>query len=251
MGVQLKRIGIITILLTGLIVNVSKSQVYKLKSFDGSEAQFQVVFKGERLKLSVIYLNDTVQISDVNYIKAINVISNNFLMIVYDVRAGVGMNLMQMLILSANNNKICQSLNITSLFHVEFLDFSRHLTSPIEPEIKSTYKVNLSLKGSNSQDYKLYTKIHDERKSIHEPKTNYNRSNIANLNFDRTQHIFYNSHEYVSRQFTIFNPKAQEETKQYIKGTFPVIKLGSHKYYCINDKWYEKNEDGSLSQYIY
>ncbi|SDE40811.1 hypothetical protein SAMN05216464_10627 [Mucilaginibacter pineti] len=249
MDAALKRIAIITILLVGLVVNLAKGQVYNLKSFKGDDIQIKLLL--DKGILSIRFLKDTVCFRNVDNLKIMKVLNNNFLMIVYDARAGSGMHMVRTLILSANNNKICQSLNVTSFFKDEFLDFSKpHLTSPIEVEVKTVYNADLSLTGNNNQNYKLNGKVHGERKSVHEPKINYNYNDAASLHFDRNQNIFYNSHESIAQYFTIFDPKTQKEIKQYIKGTFPIAKLGRYKYYYIKNEWYERY-DNDLSKYSF
>jgi hypothetical protein len=248
MYTKLKRIFIIAILLVSFIVNLAKSQVYSLRSLNGDAVLFKVSSNDEKSILSISYSKDTVYLGDVEYIKIAKVLSDNFLMVVYGIRAGSGLTSIRMILLSASNGKICQSLNITSLFKEEFLDFRRYVTSPMKVEVKRIYKVDISL---ISQNYKLSAKIHDERKSVHDPKSNYNDDGVANLKFDRNQNIFYSSHEQISQYFTIFDPKTQEEIGQYIKGTLPVVKLGKYKYYYINRAWYEISDNNYLAKYTY
>ena len=239
MDISLKRTAIITTLLVGLLVNLAKGQVYSLKSFKGDDVQIKLLL--DKGILSIRFLRDTVCFDNVNNLKITKILNNNFLMIAYDARAGSGMHMIRTLILSANNNKICQSLSITSFFKEEFLDFSKqHLTSPIEVEVKTIYNADLSLTGNNSQNYKLKAKVHGERKSVHEPEINYNYDVAASLNLDINQNVFYNSHENISQYFTVFDPKTQKEIKRRIKGTFPVVKLGRYKYYYIKNEWYER-----------
>ncbi|HTE00980.1 MAG TPA: hypothetical protein VK668_16930 [Mucilaginibacter sp.] len=176
--------------------------------------------------------------------------SKSFLKIVYGARGGTGIHISKTLILTVNNQKLRQSLHITSLFNEEFIDFSKPVDQLKPVDIKSVYELNFALAGDNTRNYKLNIKIHDEKQSKQNPRTNYSHNKEAVLIFDLNQCIFYNEHKAVSRYFIVFDPKTQNETRQYISGTFPVVKLYKSEYYYIKGEWYEKN-DNNLSKYSY
>lgn len=251
MDSKLKYIYIITILLVVSVINQAKGQEYSLRSLNGDGAQFQLSKNDRENILSIIYSNDTVYVRDVEDIKIAKILNNNFLLIDYQVRAGTGMNVTKTLILAGSKNKISQSLSITSFFHEDFLDFNRQATSPMNVEVKSLDTVDLALIGDNIENYKLRAKIHEERRSTHAPKSNYKTDAFTTLIFDKTQNIFFNSHEHISGYYTIWDPKKQEESRQYIKGTFPVTKLGNDKYYYINHTWYKRSDKNYLTKYTY
>lgn len=250
MGTQARRILTITILFVGFVINVAISQEYSLRSFSSGRMLIQTSLNDGKQILSITCPTDTIYIRDVDDVKTAKVLNNTFLMIVYHVRAGSGMHLMRTLLLSGSNNKICESLNIASLFKEEFLDFNKHVTSPMKVEVNSIYDAKLFLREDDSKNYKLSAKIHDERSSAHAPKTNYNNSSLTTLNFDKNLHIFYSSHEHMAGYFTIFDPKTQKEVKQYINSTLPVAKLGKYKYYYKKNVWYERF-DSNLTKCSY
>ncbi len=239
MNAKLKRILVIALSLGALMINSAKSQEYKIQSLEGNNVRFKVS-KNEKNTLFIAYLADTVYIRDVKDIQSARVLGGRFLLIDYGIRSGTGINSRKTLLLSAGHNKINTCLNITSLFHEEFLDFDSHVTSPMKAEVKSIYHAKLSLLGNRMVNYKLVVKIRDERSSAHEPKTNYKKNLIETLNFDQERQIFYSTLEDISAYFTIWNAKSQKEIKQYVNGRFAVAKLGNYKYYDINGVWYEK-----------
>jgi aspartate carbamoyltransferase regulatory subunit len=251
MDTKLKQISIITTFLILSIVNVAKSQQYKLQSLNGDEIQFQLSKNDNQHVLSIAYSTDTVYVRDVGDVKEVTPLNNNFLSIVYGVRAGTGMTATRTLLLSVSNNKINQSLNLTSLFHDDFLDFNNYVSSPMKVEVKSVYTVTLSLTGNSISNYKIVSKIHDERSSVHSPKTNYNNNFVSTREFDKDQNVFCNLHEQISGYFTIWDPKIQKRIRQYIKGNFAVAKLGNYKYYFINRSWYRLTDKNYMTKYTY
>jgi len=250
MDTKLKRIFIITALLISSTIGMARSQVFRLKTFTNYEAVFQLSLDDVKRTLSISFAKDTVHLRNVDDIKVAKVLNKNFLMIVYGVHSGSGMHLTQTIILSANKNRICQSLNITSLFSEEYLDFDKQDTSAIKVEVKSNYTVELSLIGDNTNAYKLSANVHDVRISK-DSTTNHNITDVASLNFDQSRCVFYNVNEDVIGYFTIFDPKTQEEVRKYIKGNFAAIKLGTYKYYYIGNTWYERSDNNYLTKYSY
>lgn len=251
MDTKLKLIGLMTLLLSSFAVNVAMSQVYNVRSLDGENVHFQLEKNDFKRILNIMYANDTIHIRDVEDIQAVRVLNDKFLMIVYQVHAGTGMNAERTLMLSASKHKTIQLLSITSLFHEEFLDFNNHVTSPMQVEINRTYKVYLSLTGDNLKNYKVRATIHDEKLVRHKPKTNYKTKATAILHFDPKENIFCNLNENLAGHFTVFDPETQEESKKYIRGLFSGIRLGSHRYYYINNIWYERSDTHYLTKSSY
>ncbi|MEE1946539.1 hypothetical protein VRU48_15545 [Pedobacter sp. KR3-3] len=250
MNTKLKQISIVAILLVVLVTNSVKSQQFKLQSLDGAKIEFRVS-KNDQNILSIIYASDTVYVRDVKDIKSARVLGNRFLMINYGVRAGTGISSARTLLLSGYQKKLIKSLEVTSLFREDFLDFDNHVTSPMKAEVKSVYNVELSLLGNSIANYKLVVKIHDERTSMHAPKTDYNKNGVETLSFDKTDRVFYSLHEDISGYFTLWDSKMQKEIRKYVKGNFAIAKLGTYKYYYINGSWYFKSDNNELTKYAY
>ncbi len=246
-----KRLLIITLFLVGFTGNRAVGQAFLLSSVDGNETSIKLFFNDERDIITISCAKDTLTINGVTYIDTIIVLDKRFLLVNYNIRAGSGLHMRRSLIVTVKNNILCQALHITSLFSEEFIDFSKPVPSSNPISESSLFNVKFSINRNTASNYVLITHIHDEKKSIDSPKTNYERDNELTLNFDAIQNIFYSNYENLSQYFTIVDPKTQEETKQYLVGTFPMIQLGSDKYYYLKNEWYEQNEEGSLTKYSY
>ncbi|WP_151088917.1 hypothetical protein [Hymenobacter baengnokdamensis] len=233
------------------MINVAKSQKYSLLSLKGDKIQFQLAKNAKKHVLYIAYSTDTIYVRDVEDVKKVSVINDKFLNIIYGVRAGTGITETRTLIVSGCNNKINQSLNITSLFSDNFLDFNNHVTSTMKVEVKSNYIVVFYLTGNDINNYKIVANLHDKRSSLHNPKANYNNHRITTLKFDRRLNIFYNSHEQISGYYTIWDPKIQKRIKQYIKGYFYVVHLGTYSYYYINNVWCMISDGFYINKYNY
>ncbi|AYL98807.1 hypothetical protein HYN43_027610 [Mucilaginibacter celer] len=196
----------------------------------------------------IISSKDTIKLQDVYTVEKVRLLNKNFLMVTCSVRAGSGMHLEKTLVICARDNRLCESLHVSSLFKEDFIDFSETKKSPAKVSVKTRYKVRFALNGSSAANYKLQAKIHAERKSVKESAGNYVRNGIANLHFDTKQNIFYKYRESLSRTFAVFNSKTNAESKQYIKGVFPVVKLGDYKYYYIKGEWCEFSAPDYLSK---
>lgn len=245
-----KQILIITILFVGLI-NIAQGQVFKIQSIDGDSQQICVVPHYGSKTLIIATFKDTLYIKDFTGIKAMLILNKYFLKIDYSIRAGSDLHVIRTLILSVNNNAICQSLFITSFVDELYMDFRKPADSSDLIVGEKLSKTGIELVGNTSQNYKLNIKIHEEKKSKYASKNNYNRDTSFTLNFDPNQNIFYSAHQDISKYFTVYNPETQKETKQYVMGTFPVVKLGRMEYYYIKNEWYEKSNNDELSKYSY
>lgn len=251
MSLQIKQISIITVLLIAFVVDIAKCQQYSLQSLNGDRIKIQLSVDDNRRILSVIYSVDTIWVRDVEELKSVETLHQQFLIINYRVRAGSGMSETRTLLLSASNNKINLSLDIISLFHEDFLDFNNYVTSPMKVEIKSIYKVKFDLTGNNIFNYKVAARIHELRTSVHAPKTNYNYHLRSTLHFDKNQNVFCNLYENLSASFIISDPKTQKEIKKYIKGNYAVAQFGNYKYYYINREWYHLAYKNALTKVAY
>jgi len=250
MDTKLKRITIISLFMVALIVNVARSQTFKLHQINGEVAEVSMVLDESKQCLSISSFNDTVKVDDVANIKYSKILGNNFFMVAYEVRAGSGLLEVQTLILSIWKNKIVQSLNCTTEFDEEFIDFSKRI-KPAKISVKSNYKVDISLSGSSSNNYKLKASVSDIRKSLNDPGSNYTRHSVTNLDFDKKLNLFCSSRQHLSKYYTIADARSRTETKQRLNGIFPTIRLGKYIYYYINGFWYGKTDSNYLTQLSY
>ncbi|MCI1187283.1 hypothetical protein MON38_07610 [Hymenobacter sp. DH14] len=242
---KLTRIFTIVALLAGLFTSSSYGQTFGIESFDGSKQLIEISPLNERGTLTIKGARNTIHISNINYIDTVHLLNKQFLLITYHFRAGSGISAAKTLLLSTNNQTLCESFHITSLFKEEFLDFSKPLPasdSVMKTSVKTVHKVNLSLLRCNGDNYTIRATIHDERKSIDEPNTNYNNDIVSNLNFDRSKNIFYSSQEEIAPYFTRAYAKKKHSDKESIKGIFPVAKLGKQLSYYKAGKWHELPE---------
>lgn len=251
MKTKITRILTIITLFIGLIINPSYGQTFTIESFDGDKQLLHVLSDENKRILSITTTKDAIYIGGLNNLDTVRMLNKHFLMVTYQPRTGTGMRELKALIISINNHKLCESLHVVSLFREEFIDFSKSQLPSAKVSVKTIYKIDLSLAGTNNTNYKIRAKFHNERKSIDEPKGNYNNNQIINLAFDQTSNIFYSSREKVLQHFTIRNAKTENEAKEYIKGTFPVVRLGNYKYYYKARQWYEWSEGNYLTQESY
>ena len=237
------------LMLVGVIVN---GQSFGVKSFDGRNRAINVLSHDIARTLIISSLTDTITIKDFNGLTGeIKVLNKSFLRIDYRVRAGTGMDLKRTIILCVSGRHLIQSLDVTSFFKEEFIDFSKPVDTANLVDVKTVYALQLNLKDDVQRHYILHIKIHDTRRSKSEPKTNYAHDSEVDLSYDSTRNIFYSTHKKTSRYFTIYDPKTGKDRKRYIRGTFPAVKLGEYEYYLIKNVWYEKNRYGDLTRYSY
>jgi hypothetical protein len=244
-----KQIFISAILLVGLLIgNQAKGQAIKILSFTGKAETINVLPDYDREVLTIATLKDTLHIEDCTKVDEAIALNRSFVKIVYQVRGGSGIHLRHMLILTSKNNKLFQSLHITSLFNEEYIDFNKKPVSS-KPDKSSRYEVKVDF--LNMDYHKMTASIYKEEKSKDHPQNDYNKESTITLTFDTIKNVFYSSNADVSKYFTIFDPKTQQESKQYLMGTFPMIQLGSYSYYYIKGEWYEKGHNDDLSKYAY
>ena len=247
----MKRQTLIAIMLFIGLTNIAKSQTFNIESLDGKVRQVNITPNYGKRILTITCLNDTIHIKDLTNIETTNILNKHFLKIVYSLRGGSGINLRNTIILSVNGRTLCQPLHIMSLFDEEFIDFSKPVDSSSPVDVKSVYEANLYLTGNSNENYKLNIHIHDERKSKHASQTNYNRDTNFTLSFDTSQYVFSSNHQDIAKYFTVYTPQTLNETRQYMMGTFPVIKLGQNEYYYIKGEWYKKNDNDYLYKCSY
>ena len=244
-----RKIFIIVITFLG-IFRYAHGQKIDVLSFEGTNEPV-FVLSDDKDNLSVAFLKDTLHIKDVYNVKSIAVLDKRFLKIDYTSRGGSGINLQLTLLLCIRNNKLYQPLHITSLFREEFIDFRKKHTGAATPDIISDNTVKVNISGTSYSGYKMNANVYDWKKSKENPHDDYNKESNIILNFDAVNNVFYNSHAHLSKYFTVYDPKTGEESKQYLMGTFPEVKLGDYIYYYIKGEWYERGGGDDLSKYSY
>jgi|GEM_PF-927952 len=251
-----KSVLIPIILFAVLVCKISNAQVYNVRAIDGSNHKISVA-DNEKSTLIISLLQDTIRINNWNNTIGTTLLNYNFLKVVYDIQAGVGLHEVHTIILCINKNKLIEALHFESLFHEEFQDY-RETADPIGGvAVNSTYKVDLTLTGNAAKEYKLTAKVHDAQTSKLSKKENFNLNSVAYLNFDPAENIFYTGqldiarYFTVSRYFTATGAKFRKKGKLHIKGKFPVVKFGKMTYYYIKGFWYERGEKDDLVKYSY
>ena len=244
-----KRILYALVLFTLLACKIANAQVYNVHSLDGPAQKISVA-DSEKSTLIISCLQDTIYVHNLNNIDEAKLLNRNFLKVVYDARGGTGIHLQHTVILCLNNKRLIEALHLVSLFHEEFMDFSKDADTIGKVAVNSTYSVHLSLSGNNPAHYKLNAKIHDDRKSKISHGESYSRDDESHLSFDPVVNVFYTSQLELARNYTIAGPNVENETEQHIKGKFPVAKFGKMTYYFIKGCWYERG-DSELVKYSY
>lgn len=245
-----KQITILIILLIVLVNSQLKAQSIKIQSFDGKTQVINIVPDYDKGDLIIATLQDTLHIENCTNVEKISSLSANFVQVVYQIRGGSGIHLRHTLILTVKNNRLYQALHITSLFSEEFIDFNKKPVSTT-PDKSSHYEVKINLIDTNYSDIKIAASIFNDEKLKANPKNGYSKKNNIVLAYDTVKNIFYSSVIDISQYFTIYDPKMQKESKQYLMGTFPIVQLGSYSYYNIRGEWYEKEHGDNLLKYAY
>jgi len=232
-----------TILLVLLIClntnNILKAQSYSIESLEGTKTKIKLSNEQFSGKLTISCLKDKIFISDYMSIDTVRLIRNKFLQIVYNNRAGNNQSLKNLLLLCVSNGKLYQTMHLQSFSKSDLLD--EH----------SLYWLEFNLIGTNKINYKINVNVHDENKSKRTSKTNHDIDNQFTLRFDTISNAFYNVHEKLVKSVTVYDPKIQNEIKQYINGDFPKIRIDKTDYYCIKGEWYEKGNGGVFLKYSY
>jgi len=247
-----KRHSTFAIILLSIVVlnNQLKGQIIKIQSFDGKNQTIEVAHDSNRDILTIATLKDTVHIGDCTSVEEAVALNKNFVRIIYHVRGGSGIHVMRMVILTSKNNKLYQSLHITSLFKEDFIDYSKDPVS-FTADKTTLYEVKINLINTDQYNQKMMVSIHRAEKLKDHPQKNFNNEKNITLSFDTIKNIFYNSKVSISQHFTIYDPKTQEERKQYLKGSFPIARFGTYDYYYIEGEWYQKGGNDDLSKYAY
>ena len=229
------------------------AQDFNIKSLDGTHQKIRVIADYPNNTLSIICLKDTIRVNEfMDLPGGITILNDCFLKVVYECRAGSGESLEQLLLLCIKNNKFCQSMNVNSLSRYDVNTvFNKRADSLKLFDEHGLYDLKLKIEGNSNKTYKSDIFIHDESISKRAPITNHRYDKIFVLNFDSTQNIFYNAYENISEYFTIYNPKHQKTSRQYVLGRFPAIQFGKIKYYYIRGCWYGRGQKDYLYKYSY
>ena len=221
-------------------------QTYTIGSFNGQPKKITITYDyNDRLKIS--YSKDTIYLhSTYGTNGKAEIINKKFLKITYDYMAGSDLHNERIIVICIKDDKLCVPLSVTSLFSSEITQVYDRVADSLKLfNEKSLYQIKVNA----TIDDRLIVNIHDENKSKHDPKTNYNRNYHTVLLFDQKQNIFYNGHENLAAYYTIFHPDTYSEERKYLWGYFPLISLGKSDYYYIKGQWYEKGDNNYLTAY--
>ena len=251
MGIK-KRNTIITIIILLIVFlnNQTKGQTIKIKSLDGKNQTINVVHDSDWDILTITTLKDTLHIEGCNAVEQANSLNEYFIKIIYQVRGGSGIRLRHMMILTSKNNILYQSLHITSLFNEQLIDYSKSPASST-PDRSSLYEVKIKSLDNGHNNQKMIVIIHNAEKSKDHPRNDYDKESNVTLSFDKIKNMFYSNYAEVSQYFLFYDPKTRQESKQYLMGRVPLIKLGKYHYYYIRGEWYEISGNSNLSRYSY
>jgi hypothetical protein len=232
---------------------ISNAQIFKIKALNGTSQQVRFSHEVGDQKLVITSLKDSLIIDDfIGLSEDISILNESFLCIHYNVRTGSDQSREMLLILCANNNKLCQALHILSLSTYDIVSmFDKKVDSLKLFDEHREYEVKINLIGIDQKHYKLNINIYDQSESKGNAKTNHNYNKLIILSFDDSIGIFYNAQKDLSKYFTVYDPKAQRTTKQFIMGTFPTIELNSTNYYYMHGEWYEEGYDDNLFKNTY
>jgi hypothetical protein len=220
----------ITLILLFIGCNVTMSQTYHIKSFDGKIVEVSLSYKMFSKKLAISCLTDTLHLLDYTGTQNVRVLNKRFIQIEYDVLGGIGVVNRNTLILSVNKNKIITSMLVNS--HFEGFSPDKHIL----------YNVKFKPKVNNDNNYQIQVYVSDEVKSKKIPSINEHLSPKIILSFDPNHKVFYSSFETLSKYFIIFKPDdIGNVTKELIKGKIPEMLLGKkYNYLYINNCWYSR-----------
>ncbi|WP_419700277.1 hypothetical protein [Mucilaginibacter sp. NFX135] len=204
-------------------------------------------------KLVITSLNDRIIIDDfIGFSEEIFILKESFLSVHYTVRSGSNQSREHLLLLCINNNKLYEALHAISLSTYDVVNvYDKKADSLKLFDEHGKYGLSTKLICIDKDHYKLSVNIQDESKSKRDPKTDHNYNKLTNLNFDMNRGVFYSTFKDISKYFTIYDPKARKEIRQYIMGRYPAIELGKNNYYYINNGWYEEGYDDHLFKYTY
>jgi len=228
-------------------------EIYNIQSIDGTSQKIFIEPNYIDNQLIITCLNDTLRISGfTDFDGRISALSNSFLGICYKVRAGSNIKLRRVLMLCVNHRRLYQALHITSLSSYDMdMVYNKRVDSLKLFDEHGLMFLKYNLSEGVKNEYRLNVYIHDEIKSRRNPKNNHNYNKQVALVFDANQSIFCSDNEDLSQYFIIYDPKTQRESKQYVMGRFPVIKLDKTNYYYIKGEWFEMVSDNKLLKYSF
>lgn len=238
MAIIIRYLFVLTIGL--IVIKECSAQVFNVKSLDEANEQVHIVPDYLKNTLIITCLTDTIRVSEFVGIKGeISVLNGQILKVVYKLRSGSNITRGNLLLLCINQHKLYQAAQIAffSTYDVDMVYNQKADAEKLFDE-HGDYHLKVNLKGSDKSNYQLDVNIHDEIRSKHDPKTNHNYDSMVTLNFDPDRCVFFNGQEDLSQYFTVYDPKTQRGIKQYLMGTYPVIKLGGLNYYYIKNDWY-------------
>jgi hypothetical protein len=239
------------IFLLVLLRKQTQAQTFQLQSFDGKKQVVKVSVAAGRDVLNLITGKDTLKINDCMVLEEAIVLNKSFIRLVYTMRGGTGINTRGLLIVGCKDNRLYQAVHIVSLYHEEFIDFSKKKITLNAPDVITNYAVKVKLSGDKYPVYKMNVAVHAENTEKDNPGKSYNRTGNVMLNFDTVNNVFYSGRTKIAKHFKMYNVKTGKHTRPFIKGDFPTIKLDSYKYYYASGTWYEENDYGDLIMLSY
>jgi hypothetical protein len=225
--------------LTEMLARDSKrdTKAYFIKSLEGQKRKIVIMPDYVNHNLAINCLKDTVWIEPFWGVPPeVHILGSNFIRVDYAVRGGSNLGLGNTMILCVSHNKLCVALHI--LRYSKWEDGRAYMY----------YGVKMSLSADNKYGYRLKTSIKDTVSEKETPSDNYSYKDISVLNFDSGRKIFYSVKKPVSG-FILFNAQGDSKHKEFVRGYFPIILLGSETYYFIKDKWYQTKDNFELSEF--
>jgi hypothetical protein len=128
-----------------LVSAKAKAQEFNVLAFDGSDQTVSMSYSEVKELLKISIHDDTLYVPGVSYMDTVFNLNKQFFQVSYGVRGGTGLHIKHILLLSIKNNKLFQSLHITSVFDEEFIDYSKKVDSSDPVSIKTVYESNLRL----------------------------------------------------------------------------------------------------------
>jgi hypothetical protein len=246
-----QRIIALTLIIFALAIHyTAQAQTYAIESLEGLNTKITLSEQSVGKVLNIYCLKDTIHLGNYAYIREVKVLGKKMLQVTYGIMAGSDISAANLLLLCVSNGKLCQALHVESFLKSSLKAIDSD-TNAILFDEHQFRRLTMHLTGTDKSNYKLSVNIHDEEKSKAHPKSSHNTNTRVILNFDADEHIFYSTHMQVSKYFKVFDTKTQKETKRYIKGNFPVIKLNADTYYFIKGEWYGWGSKNNLVKYAY
>ena len=222
--------------------NVQKQDgSYRIITLEGKSCKIRVVRK--TLADGVIRIKcatDSLAVRDTKGIDTVILLNKNLLQVIYNAGGGSNIGYRHMLILCVNNGKFNVAMGATCWG--EF--------GGIGPE--GFYDLRVKLDDQNGlTNARLLVDVHDVDSSAYKGTKPHDTKSQFELRYNKSKNIFYNGEEAIDAVVDIWDDKINKETKRYIKGKYPIIKLDDYVYYFIDGLWYSGNKDTADGKYYF